>query len=103
MSADARASRSTSRDAGPIRAAAGRASQAIAAVRDRLTKRADSEHEMTFNRLILNGLVFAYLFSVSGSGSGEESQAYSTTWYCFFIYNFLCVGLFVHLLYDSGI
>ena len=75
----------------------------FAFVRQRLSNRPDSEHEMTVNRLVLNCIVFVYLFFASGSGLADAAHVFNLTSLLFVGYNMFSVGLFAHILYDPGI
>ena len=72
-------------------------------VRSRLKGRADSEHEMTLNRLILNSIVFLYLIIAGRSGMAEAYEVFGLTNLLFVGYNVFSLGLFAHILYQPGI
>jgi len=68
-----------------------------------LKARPDREHEMTINRLVLSGLVVAYLVVASLGGSTEAAAMLERTWPAFALYNVLALVLFAHLIWDPGV
>ena len=74
----------------------------LAVIRERLRTRPDSEHEMLFNRLILNGLVLVYLLFANALGIGEARIALGMTGWLFIAYNAFSLAQFAHILKFPG-
>jgi two-component system, sensor histidine kinase RpfC len=80
-----------------------RVSQFFSWVASRLRNRPDSEHEMTFNRLLLSGVAFAYLIVAALFGQAGAVQMLHEQSLYFVIYQIIAILLFCHLLYRPGI
>jgi two-component system, sensor histidine kinase RpfC len=74
----------------------------IAWIARRLRNRPDSEHEMTFNRLAISGLVVAYLLISGSLGNEPAHDMLRKTDVYFATYYILSLGLFGHILWRPG-
>ena len=74
----------------------------LAAMRALLRNRPDSEHEMLFNRLILNGAVATYLICASLLGTADARAVLDMTGSLIVAYNIFTLGQFAHILMVPG-
>jgi two-component system sensor histidine kinase RpfC len=75
----------------------------IQRVRERLSNRPDSEHELTFNRLALSLVAFLCLFIGYLAGAEGHQQLLDDIGFYFFLYTIATFLLFLHLLAQPGI
>ena len=75
----------------------------LSAVAQRLRHRADTEHEMTINRLVLSGAVFVYLLVSSALGSAEANEMLRTHAIYFAFYYLGSVVLCGHILWRPAV
>jgi two-component system sensor histidine kinase RpfC len=69
----------------------------LAAIRERLAKRPDSEHEMTANRLVFATAVLMYLKIATFTGSTYAGEILSVVWPVFALYYAVSFLLFAHI------
>src|SRR5712691_1087013 len=74
----------------------------LAKLRARLRNRPDSEHELTFNRLALSGIVFGYLVVAGALGSAAAQDMLRTNGVYFALYYAVSGAVVCHILYRSG-
>ena len=67
-------------------------------VRRRLSGRPDSEHEIFVNRLALSWVIEGCVVVAAKLGSVECQQVLAATYWMFWVYNAMAVGLVIHLL-----
>lgn len=75
----------------------------FARIRKRLRDRPDTEHEIAGNRLMLCGVIAAFLFVASMAGEPEAQQVLRQSYWMFFVYNALSLALLTHLLFYPGV
>jgi two-component system sensor histidine kinase RpfC len=69
----------------------------------KLRRRPDSEHELTFNRLLLSSAILIYLLIAREGGSVAAAAALDAAALPFLTFELMAAGLFIHILCVPGI